>query len=308
MKKFFVGFAVLLLAILSTSSVMAADDAVPSKDVKTDAPKDMPTDLAAENAELKAKVKKLEADVKKLTPAPPPPPPPPQHWTFKFNLDLAFFSGNTEQTVLSDAFFLKYDSLEEWNLVMQTIHTLVMEEDNITEQFGYFMGKFEYAVTTWISPYATTKHGWQESQKMTYMGNIGLGGIWTFLKDPWDPKLFAKEPNYNHRFFATFLYEHKAYADSAGLAGQDNFRLQLGLDLTQWLAEDMVVGLFATWSPNFEDFEDWVLDALFWMEWVYDEFTKFRVSVQYVETKFVPVGVKTVDFILKVGMEIKLGW
>lgn len=309
MKDLIAGFAVLVLVIISANTAFAADENnTAPKEMSEETPDAKISKLESENAELKEKVTKLEEDVKKLTPPPPPPPPPPKHWLFKFNLDLAYFTGNVEKTLLSDALYLKYDSFEAWNLVLQTTHTLVMDDDDITDQYGYFLANFEYAFSPWLASYAFTKHGWHEAQKMTYYGNVGLGGIWTFLKDPIDPKEFANNPNYNHRFLAAFYYESKSYANSAGFPNQDNFRIQFGLDLTQWLADDMVIGLLATWSPNIDDFEDWVLDALFWMEWIHNEYTKFRVSVQYIETTVVPDGVKSVDMIFKVGMEIKLDW
>lgn len=308
MKSLLTLLAVIAFALFATNTAIAADEVEPSKAVDESAPEGETVDLETENAHLKEKVKALEAEVKKLTPAPKPPPPPPNQWLFKFNLDLSYFTGNVEKTLLSDALYLKYDSLEAWNLVLQTTHTLVMDDDDITDQYGYFMANFEYAFSPMLASYAFTKHGWHEAQRMTYYGNLGVGGIWTFLKDPIDPKEFAKTPHYNHRFLVAAYYESKSYSDLAAFPAQDNIRIQFGLDLTHWFAANLVAGLLATWSPNVDDFEDWVLDALFWMEYVYDEYTKFRVSLQYVETKIVPVGVKSVDMVLKVGMEIKFGW
>ena len=198
MKSFVTLLAMIAFAMFATTTALAADDVAPKnatdetpeKAVEDPAPEGEgeTVDLEAENAQLKEKVKSLEAEVKKLTPAPKPPPPPPNHWLFKFNLDLSYFTGNVEKTLLSDALYLKYDSLKAWNLVLQTTHTLVMDDDDITDQYGYFMANFEYAFTPMLATYAFTKHGWHESQKMIYYGNVGAGGIWTFLKDPIDPK------------------------------------------------------------------------------------------------------------------------
>ena len=124
MKSFVTLLAMIAFAMFATTTALAADDVAPKnatdetpeKAVEDPAPesKGETVDLATENAQLKEKVKSLEAEVKKLTPAPKPPPPPPNHWLFKFNLDLSYFTGNVEKTLLSDALYLKYDSLKAY--------------------------------------------------------------------------------------------------------------------------------------------------------------------------------------------------
>ena len=259
--------------------------------------------LSKDNEELRDKVKKLERQVKKLTK--PKITGELKFWSFEFNWDVSFLSGNTEEFLFKDGLRLKYDDLENWNFSLSTKHKFLMQGDVTKEHKGFGTVKTDYLPHNIFSVFLFSTHGWDESSKVEYHGDIGLGGKYEFLMYPEDAAKYKKSPGYRYSISAAILYEHEQFAQTAFRDPRDLARLSFRFKGEHHLYKNFVVKVVVFFKPNVEDFEDWSLSVSLKAKWELTKILAFRFGYEFEETTVVSPGVLKVDQTLSIGLSLK---
>lgn len=253
------------------------------------------SDLATENATLRARVSELETQVAELT---PPPDPPKPNIFGQLRIQLTLASGTKESFGISNNGFITYTDYSEWELTFSAFHTTQISEGETTaaEAFGRFDGKFIGDPV--FQPFAFLQSGFNDTREIDFYLDAGAGLEWIYVREPWDPDAYAENPVFMASAILGISYTFESYHPNTATIDSSLVRLLIGAYEEYRANKDVWIRNRTTFEPAFEDFEDFIITNDFTVDIALEDNLGVGILYRFTYDSEPPANVKKAEHYL----------